>query len=206
MAVFPTRAAHKLQLADDLVAGMRANPELFQGCPVTAEQVARAVAKVRAADMKKMEAKAQGVGATAERRQAEKEMNAVMKQTIRHAENLAQGNAGKLKSIGWSAPRPRGRSARTGRIPPGQVHVLEVVEQGRDSVSLRWKAPADGGRVAAYNVQRRQGDSDWIFIGSSTECAALLQNQPQGVALLYQVVAMNSAGEGTPSNAMRVVL
>src|SRR5579872_1823241 len=141
MGKFPTRAADKLRLIDDLVAGMRSNPELFKGCPVTADSLKGAAAKVRAADARKIEAKAEGLSATAQRRQAGQEMDALMKQTIRHAENLAQGNAGKLQSVGWSAPRPRGRP-RTGRAP-GQAQLLEIVEEGRDWVSLRWQAPAD---------------------------------------------------------------
>ena len=105
-------------------AGMRANPEMFAGCPATADQLDAAAEKLVVANQRKTEVKASGVTATAERRLAEEDMDARMKQAIRHAENLAQGDAGKLLQLGWSGRRPRGR--RVGSVPPGQVTVLEI--------------------------------------------------------------------------------
>src|ERR1051326_6557101 len=112
MAVYPTRVADKLVLAGDLVAGMKANPQLFKGCPVTADQIAASVAKLRAAEGKKIEMKSKGVSATAEQRKAEKEMDGFLKQSIGHAENIAQGDAGQLESLGWGGARKRGRPPR----------------------------------------------------------------------------------------------
>jgi len=204
MPVFPTRSSDRMQLATDLVNGMRTNPELFSGCPVSADQLEQLTERVKGADFRKKEAKAAGVGATAEKRQAEKERDTSMKQVLRHVENVTHNDAGSLQSVGWGARRPRGR--RSAGVVPGQVLVLEIVEEGRDWVSLRWKAPADGGRVASYTVQRKQGDGDWGFAGTSTSRLVRLEGQPQGVPLEYQVVAGNAAGEGPPSNEVRVVM
>jgi len=204
MAMFPRRDADKVQLATDLVAGMRANPELFRGCPVTADQLEESAARLSAAATRKTEAKASAVGATAEKRKEQKQRDIRMKQVIRHVENVVQGDAGKLQTVGWGARRPRGR--RVGSVPPGQVTVLEVAGEGRDWVALRWKAPANGGLVAAYRVERKQGDGDWTYLAASTQCEVTLLNQPLGIAFLYQIVAINDAGEGTPSNVVRVVL
>ena len=69
---------------------------------------------------------------------------------LRHAENVTRGDNALLRKIGWAARR-RGRRLSA----PGQVFGLEMVREGPDWVFMEWKAPADGGRVAAYRIHRR---------------------------------------------------
>nr|VFJ65807.1 MAG: hypothetical protein BECKFM1743A_GA0114220_103915 [Candidatus Kentron sp. FM]VFJ68995.1 MAG: hypothetical protein BECKFM1743C_GA0114222_105075 [Candidatus Kentron sp. FM]VFK17710.1 MAG: hypothetical protein BECKFM1743B_GA0114221_104985 [Candidatus Kentron sp. FM] len=51
------------------------------------------------------------------------------------------------------------RRAGSARVNPS----LTAPRQGSGWIALDWKEPGDGGKVAAYKVQRREGDSeDWV--------------------------------------------
>ena len=81
------------------------------------------------------------------------------------------------------------------------------MQQGTDFVELDWKKPADGGRVAAYKIQRRQlPGGPWTDVGAAIPSEQTLTAQPQGVQLEYRVIGINAAGEGPPSNTVAVVL
>ena len=72
---------------------------------------------------------------------------------------------------------------------------------------MDWKEPADGGKVATYVIQRSEdGGTSWVVAGASVPSEYTLYNQPTNKPLLYQVVAVNRAGEGMPSNVVSVTL
>jgi hypothetical protein len=56
----------------------------------------------------------------------------------------------KPKLLGWA-----GKKTATPLVPPGQVRQLEAPRQGDGWVFLDWKAPAEGGKINAYKIQRR---------------------------------------------------
>jgi hypothetical protein len=90
---------------------------------------------------------------------------------------------------------------------PGQSRVLEAVRQGAGWVFLDWKEPADGGKVAAYHIERRElPDGLWQPAGLAVISEAMVSNQPTGKTLEYRVYAVNKAGNGPVSNAVDVVL
>jgi hypothetical protein len=64
----------------------------------------------------------------------------------------------------------------------------------------------DGGAVSAYKVQRRKTGGDWSDVGTAVNSEITLNNQDTGVELEYQVVAVNTTGDGLASNIVRVVL
>ena len=85
--------------------------------------------------------------------------------------------------------------------------MLEAPKQGKGWVFLDWKAPADGGKVGAYKVQRRnRTDGAWEDIATAILSEITLVDQPRGAELEYRVIAINKAGEGSPSNTVMVVL
>jgi len=91
------------------------------------------------------------------------------------------------------------------------VCLLEVPKQGAGWVVLDWKAPADGGQPNAYKVQRRSGEGEsvgdrWEDVATAVVTGAMLTDQPQRTKLEYKVIAINKAGEGSPSNTIEVVL
>jgi hypothetical protein len=88
--------------------------------------------------------------------------------------------------------------------PDGQ---LEPMKQGEGWVFRDWKQPVDAGRVIAYNIQRRnRTDGVWQDVATAIETESILVDQPEKTELEYRVIAINKAGEGSPSNTVMVVL
>jgi len=114
---------------------------------------------------------------------------------------IAQGNDAILQEIGWGT-----RAAPTALQPPGQCRAFEIIGQGDGWVRLDWKEPSDGGKVAAYKVQRSDDGANFADAATAVESEAALFNQPKGKNLIYQVVAINKAGEGLASNTVSIVL
>ena len=93
--------------------------------------------------------------------------------------------------------------------------MLETPKQGAGWVFLDWKTPAEGGKISAYKIQRRQrpeGARQDVATAILTE--ATLVDQPEKTELEYRVIAINpvpekplswfcnrgKAGESSPSN------
>ena len=124
------------------------------------------------------------------------------KRTIHDDETITDFDDDLLKRIGWS-----GHRAPQALLAPGQCGELEAPRQGEGWVFLDWKPPIDGGRPAAYKIQRRQRPAiDWQDVAVAMDSATTLADQPRGQDLEYRVVAVNKAGDGEPSNTVLVVL
>ena len=147
-------------------------------------------------------ARAAAEQATGDKDDALENLIEALKDDIRYAENTVDFDDDKLKLIGWA-----GRKAPTALQPPGQSRLLEAPKQGAGWVFLDWKAPADGGKPAAYKVQRRNRPSGpWENVATAILSEITLVDQPEKTELEYRVIAINKAGEGTPSNTVLVVL
>ena len=123
------------------------------------------------------------------------------KQNIGYTESVAKGNAAILALISWGVP-----AARQPLLPPGQPRVLEIIGQGDAWVQVDWKEPVDGGKVASYVVRRSADGEDFVDAKTETASESILLNQPTGKKLVYQVVAINKAGESLASNTVSLVL
>ncbi|MBN1943223.1 MAG: fibronectin type III domain-containing protein [Phycisphaerae bacterium] len=74
-------------------------------------------------------------------------------------------------------------------------------------MKLDWKAPADGGKPAAYEVHRRERDGGtWQSVATALATEVNLVDQPRGKELEYQVIAVNKAGPGEESNTVMCVM
>ena len=74
-------------------------------------------------------------------------------------------------------------------------------------IFLNWKSPSDGGKVAAYKIERREHpEGPWTDAGMAMETEAMLHNQERGKDWEYRVIAVNKAGEGIPSNTVAAVV
>jgi hypothetical protein len=125
-----------------------------------------------------------------------------LKSDIRYAETVVNFDDDKLKLIGWS-----GKSDATALEPPGETRQLEAPKQGDGWLFLDWKQPAEGGKVSAYKIQRRnRPEGAWQDVATAIETESTLVEQPKVVELEYRVIAINKAGEGSPSNTTMVVL
>jgi hypothetical protein len=202
MARFPLSEADIVRLAHDVVRGLTKYPDDFPSPPEPPEHIQAAVDKYMAAHQEAFVAAAVAKEKTAAKEKAVEELVDVVKSDLRYAENHVRGDHAKLILLGWG-----GRRRKTAKGLPGQPRDLEVVKVlTGGAVILGWGAPASGGPVAAYRIQRRQVPGDFIDVGTSVDTQITLKGQEQGVEYEYLVIAVNKKGEGTPSNVARAVL
>jgi hypothetical protein len=202
MSRFPRPEAEITALAGTLVAGLTAGHEVFPSPPVSTERLMELRATYLEAQNQVVAAEAM-TGQALESKDARlAELVKAMKTDLRYAEQTARRDEELLKTLGWG-----GRRVRSPQPAPGQTRLLVVEELDGESVTLRWKAPTDGGKVLAYRILRREYPAGaWAQIAMAVVCEATLEDQPRGSVCEYRVVAVNRAGEGEPSNTVVVVL
>ena len=202
MAQFPTKEAEILALAQDLTAGLTAETTTYPALPVSTDELKADTSAYIAARDAAVSAQAAAEQATAAKDEALQTLSDNMKTDLRYAENTVRFDDDKLKRLGWG-----GRKARTSLIVPGQCRSLESPRQGEGWIYLDWKAPSDGGKVAAYKIQRRQpAETAWTDIGMAVESEITLTDQDRGKQWEYRIIAVNKAGEGEPGNTVAAVL
>lgn len=202
MARFPYREAEITTLAQDLIAGLTARTQDFPAPPVAPAELQTALAEYVAARETAIVGSAAAAQGTAAKDDAMQSLVDLMKADLRYAENVTRFDDGKLQLLGWG-----GRRSRTANDVPGQARMLEVLREGDGWLFLDWKEPVDGGKVAAYKVQRRRReDGPWVDAGMAIDSEITLNHQEKGVEFEYHVIAVNKAGEGPPSNIVRAVL
>nr|VFJ96502.1 MAG: Fibronectin type III domain-containing protein [Candidatus Kentron sp. H]VFJ97090.1 MAG: Fibronectin type III domain-containing protein [Candidatus Kentron sp. H]VFK02711.1 MAG: Fibronectin type III domain-containing protein [Candidatus Kentron sp. H] len=199
---FPDEESKILALARRVSAGLSAHTGTYPAPPVGSEAIDVAVADyVRTKDAvvlaqgalkQAVDDKEAALGALVDR----------VKQDLRYAENTVHFNDSKLSLLGWG-----GRRAATPLEAPGQALNLTATEQGNDWITLTWKKPTDGGKVATYKIQRREGSDDaWATVETTLETTITLGSQEAGKKFEYCVAAMNKAGIGQESNTVMAVL
>ena len=202
MATFPRTEPETLALAMSIIDGLTNNTDIYPAPPVSTAELGIAYAAYHTAKNAQTAALAAAEAATVAKDDVLDSLIESMKTDIRYAENTVDYDDEKLKLIGWA-----GRKTPAALQVPGQSRLLEAVRQGDGWVFLDWKKPADGGRVAAYKVMRRERDGgSWAEIATAVISEATLVDQPKGKELEYQIIAVNKAGDGEPSNTVMCVL
>ncbi len=202
MARFPKKEAEIAALAEQLRRGLMVNASIYPQPPVSplAIKIKNILYSSRRDNFIAKQAAVEE--ATTAKDEALEELVEAMKANIRYAENTVNYDDDKLKLIGWA-----GKKAATPLARPGQVRLLEASKQGDGWVFLDWKAPFDGGKPKAYKIQRRNRDNgSWSDVATAIISEATVVEQPQKQELEYRVIAVNKAGEGSPSNTAMVVL
>ncbi len=199
---YPTTENEQLALAMNIVKGLTDHTDIYPTPPILPAALQALIDtyldKRDASDTLAMQTRQ----ANLDEAVALEAINAANKSDLRYAENTVNNNNEKLKLLSWGAPAPP-----TKMQIPGASRALEIVRQGNDWIFLDWKEPADGGKVASYKIMRSEnGGESWTEAGSNILSEYTLYNQPANKPLLYQVVAMNRAGLGMPSNAISVTL
>ncbi|MEX1998685.1 MAG: fibronectin type III domain-containing protein [Gemmatimonadales bacterium] len=191
-----------LRLAEDLASGLTAHRDVFPAPPVDPDAFHEILAEYRAAREVRLAHVAQARQSTAVQQRALRRLRPLMQANLRYAEFAAREEESRLQLLGWGPVR------RPSRKPaPGQPVRLTVHQEGADWVLLVWRPPTDGGPVAAYRVQRRDRlEGAWVDVGTAVDPLIRLDAQPTGTELEYQILAVNRAGEGPPSNVVRAVL
>ena len=199
---YPTNEDAQIALAMRVSNGLTDQAAIFPAPPVAPTEINNLInayqAKRQAADAAVVAAQM----ATHDKDDALAAVNSALKSDLRYAENTVNFNNQELELIGWG-----GRAAPTKLQVPGQTRALEILRQGDGWIYLDWKEPADGGKVAAYKLQRSaDGGTNWEDTAAAIDSETTVYNQPKGKNLLYQVVAINKAGEGLPGNTVSVTL
>nr|VFK68717.1 MAG: hypothetical protein BECKUNK1418G_GA0071005_12631 [Candidatus Kentron sp. UNK]VFK73700.1 MAG: hypothetical protein BECKUNK1418H_GA0071006_12561 [Candidatus Kentron sp. UNK] len=199
---FPKAEAEVLELGRKMSAGFAAHTDLYLAPPVSLADFDAAMADYVSARAALDEANAQAKRALEVKDKALAAFEQNMKTNLRYAELTVKDDEGDLELIGW-----HGRKSRTPLAPPGRTRDLASPDRGEGWIALGWRQPADGGKAAAYKVQRREdGKPDWLDVGMSMETSITLTGQPGGIRLEFRVVVMNKAGEGEPGNSILAVL
>ena len=94
------------------------------------------------------------------------------------------------------------RSATPGTVPGAPA--LNAADAGDGSVTLRWSAPASNGGfpVAAYNVYRGTASGGETLLTTLGSTSYVDTGAANGTTYYYRVGALNSLGEGAPSNEL----
>lgn len=202
MARFPSKEAEVLALAQDMTAGLTANAATYPAPPVAPAGLQARIDAYTAFRDAAVAALAAAEQATASKNEALQLLTDDMKSDLRYSENTVDFDDDQLKLIGWG-----GRAAKTSLQAPGQVRSLEAPRQGEGWIFLDWKAPLEGGAVAAYKIQRRERpDGPYGDVGMAIETEATLNAQERGKEWEYRILAVNKTGEGEPSNTIMAVL
>ena len=206
MASFPKREAEIVALAYVLKRGLQTHPALFPSAPVSWPNLDARRATYLMRQDTALAAAAAAEAATTAKDEALEALADAMKADLRYAENTVNFDDDKLKLIGWS-----GRRTPCALTPPGQPRLLEAPRQGEGWLFLDWKPPADGGKTAAYRIERRVLGSDvvgdhWQNTATAIETELTLVDQTRGAELEYRIIAVNKAGVGPESNTVMVVL
>ncbi len=202
MARFPTRENDVAVLAEDLIEGFTQHSEYFPSPPATAEELQASYQEYKQARDAALTAAGSAKAAYDLKDEALDDLTDNMKADLKYAEIVANEDEGKLALLKWGGRR----SPRT-LEQPDRPRDLEVARSGKGWVFLDWKPPLLGGDVAAYKVQvARPDEGVWKDVGMSVETELMVNDQERGVDLQFHVIAVNRAGEGGPSNIVRVVL
>ena len=199
MARFPQSEPEIAALAMLVTHGLGQASEDFPTPPVPADEMQARLDRYNTALAATVVAETEFRGQHAVKDDALEEMVDGVKANLRYAEIAVRDEPGKLSQLGWGA-RSRGSALET----PGEVRDIGVRAEGDTWIVLDWKAPVDGGAVAAYTIQRRNRDAgSWKDIGTSVETERLIGSQPRGVDLEYRVIAVNRAGNGQPRHTRK---
>ena len=202
MAQFPKHEAQIVALAESLKAGLISNPAVFPAPPVMGIGIGIRRNQFLTARDAQLAAVAAAEAATTAKDAALETLTEAMKTDLRYAENTVHFDDDKLQLIGWA-----GKKAPTPLAVPGQPRLLEAPKQGAGWVFLDWKAPNDGGKPAAYTVQRRhRPDGPWDTVATAILTEITLVDQPTATELEYKVIAVNKTGTGPESNTVMAVL
>jgi len=224
---FPIKESNVHALAGDVTAGFVVNTAVYPSPPVSTADLQAAIDAFTAAKSQTIANKAHYEESVSAKNEALATLKVFLKTDLRYAENTVKFDDDKLKLLGWS-----GRRARHSQKIPGQPRSLDAPKQGEGWLYLDWKKPTDGGKTAAYKIQRRPGSiggnkassggtasgggkiassggdisSGWNDIATAMETEITLENQPRGVELEYRIIAINKAGSSPPSNTEMAVL
>ena len=202
MARFPSREAEIKVLAQNMCTGLTANIIDFPSPPVSPVDLQALLDSLITLNDEAVTAQAAAEQAVETKNAGLEELVTAMRTDLRYAEDAVGYNDARLSELGWGA-----KASPHALQLPGQPRTLEAPLQGDNWVFLDWKMPSDGGKVAAYKIERRERPTgNWSLESMAIESEATLNNQERGKEWEYRIIATNKTGESIPSNTVAVVL
>jgi hypothetical protein len=205
MPTFPAKPADVLALVKTMAAGLAAHPEIFPNPPYPPDDLNAEAELYGVKHDANTEAQAHADATKDAEKTVYERMKAKAKAIVAYAIHITHEER-ELNLVGWS-----NRSAPTPTPPPGQPLSLQSPRHGDGTVFLSWEAASLGGKVQAYKIQRRElhtdgPDTAWVDCGMSVTTEKTLTNQPKGLMLEYHVIAVNLAGDSSPSNVVGLTM
>jgi hypothetical protein len=202
MPSFPQKESDIIRLAGAMVNGLKRNASLFPNPPVVTGSLELKLNDYEVKKQDNISKIANAEKSTKEKNRTMKTLIEAMKANLRYAEFVSNYEDDKLKLLGWSGPKSRSRAKL-----PGQVRELEIAHIEPGKISLEWKSPSNGGKIAVYKVKRREKqEGDWLNIDVVTKTQTILSDQIRGREIEYTVAGFNRAGDGKDSNIVTAVI
>ena len=204
MAKFPAKENEVIAQGDKVIAGLQDYPDIFPDPTLPLEELIKLRDEYLAARKVEISAQAALEQAVDAKRATLHAYAEGVKTELRFAENAVNFDDAKLKLLGWG-----GRKSKTPTQAPGQARDLDIIRQGAGTITLRWRAPSDGGAGSAYRVQRLDRfavDAPWLDAGMSVETEIALAHQERGKEFEFRVLGVNKVGDGVPSNTVAATL
>ncbi len=199
MPKFPQDENKIIDLANNVIAGMTADTTTFPNPPTKPSDLQTLVDQYNAKNNEIQMAKADWMQKTQDKNEILEQITDATRDDIDYAQIMAKDDNAKLEQVGWSV-----RAAPNALQSPGQCRAFEIIGQGDGWVRFDWKEPSDGGKVAAYKIQRSEDGVNFTDAATVTESEGAVFNQPTSAKLIYQAVALNRAGVGLASNTVTI--
>jgi len=207
---FPRRKNDIVALTLEVLNGISANASDFPDPPFVIGELSSAFTDAQSAMNSRQAKEAELDIAIADERAKFANLKAELRKMLDLAEAYHRANPEKLSLISW------GTNSEPVSAPPAQPLNLSAIRLYSGAVQLDWRAgqrTESNGPVRFYRIERRQrGESseqwsEWETDKSysTTRTQLTVYNQPLGVELEYRIVAVNVAGQSTPSNTAAIV-
>lgn len=180
--------------ASSVVVAMTNNTNFVTPNPALAD-VSDAIGELQDAQQQ-VDANGGGKVFTSVRNTKRELLKALMSQLVVYVNNIANGDAAIIMSAALELKKA---PVRRGKL--GATDFINAKGMGDSEVKVNW-GTVDG--AATYHVQMSNDVSPlaWQEFGGNlvTDTKTEVSDLPTGEKLWFRVIAVNSAGEGTPSN------
>jgi len=157
MAKFPKSEAKITALAESMIRGFTANSETYPNPVIAVTDMETLLGEFKTAQQELSAARTAAEEARKKKDDILKRLVGAMKPNLRYAEAVVQLSSEKLKLLGWAGP-----SAPTPLEVPGVASSLQAMRLEPGTIELKWQSPAppNRGKVAGYEVQKLDPESD----------------------------------------------
>jgi len=196
----PRKEAELVSLANVIISGLKANPDIFSKSPLDYKQLKDIADKFNASNNNAAQKKADYMASLLIKKEDFKFFHKSVLDVVNYCVRIAKKDKTILAKLGLKPNKEKLQEL------PGQCLDLTVLKQEIGSVTLKWKRPK-GGNLKGYVIQRKESDASldaWENVWTEMTKQATIKKQPKGKIFDYRVLAMNKKGLGASSNIVTV--